>query len=152
MSDLYSKHPTKPNHWKHEGRVDDMIVFRTGWNFNPVIHEHLITSHFAVQHCVLVGTRRDRPAAIIELRSEVYTEDPEEQKRAIDAIWPKIQEANSYADTTGQLEKEYIMFSKREKPFKISGKGTVQRKATVDLYESEIDELYLKVGGGGVNV
>jgi hypothetical protein len=26
MSDIYSKHPTKPHHWKYEGRVDDMIV------------------------------------------------------------------------------------------------------------------------------
>lgn len=150
-SDLYSKHPTKANHWKYEGCVDDLIVFRSGNNFNPVIHEHLITSHPAVQHCMLVGTKKDKPAAIIELRSDVYTEDEEEQQHAINAIWPNIQKANSYADATEQLGKDYIIFSKKEKPFKISGKGTVQRKATVKLYKSEIDDLCARIERGGIS-
>jgi hypothetical protein len=150
-SDMYSRHPRKPNHWKYEGRVDDLIVFRSGHNFNPVIHEHLITSHPAVQHCVLVGTERDKPAAIIELRSDIYTEDEQEQRHAINAIWPNIQHANSYADTIEQLGREFIIFSKKEKPFKISGTGTVQRKATVKLYEPEIDDLYARVDRGGIS-
>lgn len=142
MADLYSKHPSKPNHWKHEGRVDDMIVFRNGWNFSPIIHEHFITSHPAVQNCVLVGTGRDNPAAIIELTSESYTEEVEGKRRVLEAIWPKVREANNYADTTGQLTEDYIIFAKKEKPFKVTGKGTVSRKATVKIYEPEIEDLY----------
>jgi hypothetical protein len=147
MSDLYSKHPTKPHHWKHEGRKDDMIIFRNGWNFNPKIHEDMICMHQAVQHCVLVGTGKTKPAAIIELRAEYYTEDQEQEHRILEAIWPRIQQANSYADSTGQLDKQFIIFSKKEKPFAIAGKGTVQRKATVKLYEPEIEMLYTKMGG-----
>lgn len=146
MSDLYSRHPTKPHHWKHEGRKDDMIVFKTGWNFNPTIHEHLITSHPAVRYCVLVGTGRDVPAAIIELRSEYYTKEEAGQQKVLEAIWPKVEEANSYADTTGQLRRDYIIFATKEKPFAIAGKGTVQKKATITLYETEIEQLYASIG------
>ncbi|KAJ4351706.1 uncharacterized protein N0V89_007049 [Didymosphaeria variabile] len=149
MSDLYSKHPTKPHHWKHEGRTDDMIVFRSGWNFNPTKHEVLISSHGMVQHCILIGTGRDTPVAIIELRQE-YSSDPEGARKAILAeLGPKIDEANRAADTTGQLSKDAIILAKREKPCVISGKGTVQRKATVALYQREIEELYASLEQSG---
>ncbi|ORY14412.1 hypothetical protein BCR34DRAFT_646399 [Clohesyomyces aquaticus] len=152
MSDIYSKHPTKKNHWKHEGRKDDMIVFRSGWNFNPIIHEQFIGSHPAVQNCVLVGNGKDRPAAIIELKSDAYAEEEEGKGRLLDAIWPRIKEANRVADTAGQLRREYIIFGKKEKPFAIAGEGTVQRQATVKKYSPEIEELYTALGkesGGG---
>jgi hypothetical protein len=143
MSDLFSKHPVKPHHWKHEGRADDMIVFRNGWNFNPSIHQQLILSHPAVQNCVLVGTGMDKPAAIIELVSNYYTEADDRQRKALlDDIWPKIDEANKLADTTGQLGKDYVIFAKKDKPFSIAGKGTVQRRATIQKYIQEIEELY----------
>jgi len=41
--------------------------------------------------------------------------------------------ANRMADSTGQLDVNHIVFANPEKPFLISGKGTVQRKATIDL-------------------
>ncbi|KAF2470039.1 acetyl-CoA synthetase-like protein [Lindgomyces ingoldianus] len=142
MSDVYSKHPTKPHHWKYEGRKDDMIVFQSGGNFNPIMHQQLISSHPAVQNCILLGNGRCKPAAIIELRSEFYTEEEEGKKTVLEAIWPKVEEANALADTIGQLGKEYIIFGKKERPFAIGGKGTVQKKATIRKYELEIEELY----------
>jgi long-subunit acyl-CoA synthetase (AMP-forming) len=141
MSDLYSRHPTKPHHWKHEGRTNDIVVFRSGQNFNPRGHEVTIGSHALVQHCILVGTGKDIPAAIIELRPE-FSANPGARQALLAALAPKIDEANSFANTTGQLRKDAIVFAKQGKPFAISGKGTVQRKATVALYQREIDELY----------
>ncbi|KAJ4305571.1 hypothetical protein N0V90_001102 [Kalmusia sp. IMI 367209] len=146
MSDLYSKHPTKSHHWKHEGRTDDIIIFRSGWNFNPTIHERLISAHGLVQHCILIGTGRDTPAAIIELRPE-FSAEPEEVRQAILAeLGSKVDEANRFTDTTGQLSKNAIIFAKNDKPFVIAGKGTVQRKATVARYQQEIEELYASLG------
>ncbi|KAL1593401.1 hypothetical protein SLS60_011009 [Paraconiothyrium brasiliense] len=149
MSDLYSKHPTKPHHWKHEGRTDDMIVFRCGWNFSPTRHEASISSHNMVQYCILIGTGRDAPAAIIELRRECNTDLEGTRKAILAELGPKIDEANNLVDTTGQLRKDAIIFATREKPFPISGKGTVQRKATVALYQWEIEELYASLGQSG---
>ena len=68
--DLFSKHPTKPHHWKREGRTDDTIVLKNGWSINPIFHEHLIASHDAVQHCVLAGTGMNVPVVIIELHEK----------------------------------------------------------------------------------
>ena len=151
-SDLYSKHPTKPHHWKYEGRTDDMIVLRNGWNFNPMQHEMLINSHRMVQHCMLVGTGKDVPAAIVELHPHLVAEPEATRLAMIAEIWPKVEEANSVADTTGQLGRDYIIFAKKEKPFAIGGKGTVQRKATLARYSQEIEELYTGLGKQGTRL
>lgn len=149
MSELYSKHPTKQYHWKHEGRIEDMIVLRNGWNFNPIIHERSIMSHPCVQNCILVGTGRDKPAAIIELKSESYTEEEMAQRHVLGAIWPNIQEANRAVDVMGQLGHDYIIFAKKNKPFKIAVHGTVRRKSTGKMYEFEIEELYARLNREG---
>ncbi|KAF2867579.1 hypothetical protein BDV95DRAFT_610493 [Massariosphaeria phaeospora] len=149
MSDLYSKHPTKPHHWKYEGRKDDMITFRNGWRFNPRKHEHIIASHGAVRHCILVRTGKDRLAAIIELKSEFYTENKEQQEELLASLWPRIADANRSADTTAQLSTEHIIFARRHKSFAIAGKGFVQRRATVKMYAAEIEAIYGSPGRRG---
>jgi acyl-coenzyme A synthetase/AMP-(fatty) acid ligase len=142
--DVFSKHPTKCHHWKHEGRKDDMIVFRDGLTFNPTIHEHIISSHPAVQHCILVGTGKERPAAIIDLRHDAAL-DPatvDGRAQALDSIWPTVERANRDADSKVRLQRDHIVFAKREKPFLIAGKGNVRRNATAKLYEAEIAKAY----------
>ncbi|KAF1359699.1 hypothetical protein EJ07DRAFT_118554 [Lizonia empirigonia] len=104
MRDLYSRHPTKPHHWKHEGRKDNIVVFRNGSKFNPVLHEPMIAMHLKVQACVLVGTDRDKPAAIIELQPQYYTENTLAQQALKKEIWPQASKTNDVAGTYGQLE------------------------------------------------
>lgn len=149
MRDLYSKHPTKPHHWKHEGRKDDIIVFRCGAKFNPMLHERLIAQHPKVHACLVVGTGRDKPAAIIELYPQYYTEDTLAQSALMKEIWPQVRKANEVADTTGELEQRYIIFAKKGKPFEMGLKGTVQRYATTPLYAQEIEDLYTSIAVGG---
>jgi hypothetical protein len=150
MRDLYSRHPNKPYHWKHEGRKDDIIVLRNGSKFNPMLHERMIATHPKVHSCMLVGTGKDKPAAIIELHSQYYTEDSLAQRALTKDIWPHANKANDVADTYGQLEQRYVIFAKREKPFEIGLKGTVQRYATTRLYGKEIEELYTSIADGGL--
>ncbi|KAF3034545.1 hypothetical protein E8E11_003265 [Didymella keratinophila] len=151
MCDLYSKHPTKPHHWKHEGRKDDIIVYGNGAKFNPMLHERLIAQHLKVHACLLVGTGRSRPAAIIELHSQYYTEDKFVRKALVKEIWPQVRKANDVADTAGQLEQRYVMFAKKEKPFEMGLKGTVQRYNTTRLYRQEIEHLYTSIAEGGLS-
>ncbi|KZM22376.1 catalytic [Ascochyta rabiei] len=149
MHDLYSKHPTKPYHWRHEGRKDDIIVFRNGSKFNPMLHERMIALHPKVHACMLVGTGRDKPAAIIELHPRYYTEDGLAQKALKHKIWLQASKANDVADIHGQLEQRYVIFSNKDKPFQMGLKGTVQRHATTRLYAQEIEELYASIADGG---
>ena len=81
------------------------------------------------------------------MKSEYYTEEEERQQAILADLWPKIAEANSMADTTGQLQNEYVIFAKKERPFSIAGKGTVQRKKTVKRYEPDIEQLYRRRAG-----
>lgn len=149
MRDLYSKHPTKPHHWKHECRKDDIIVFSCGAKFNPMLHERLISQHPKVHACLVVGTGRNRPAAIIELQPQYHTGDVSSQKALVKEIWPQIDKANDVADIVGQLEQRYIIFAKKEKPFKMGLKDTVQRHTTTPLYAQEIEDLYTSITVGG---
>ncbi|KAF2710147.1 acetyl-CoA synthetase-like protein [Pleomassaria siparia CBS 279.74] len=110
MGDLYSKHPTKSNHCN-------------GWNFNPTIHEHLITSHPTVHNRILVGTGRDRPVAVVELRPEFYTEDEKGRNRLLDFLWSKINEANNEADSMGPAGTRSCSIRDREKAVCEGGEG-----------------------------
>ena len=151
MRDLYSRHPTKPHHWRHESRKDDIIVFQSGSKFNPMLHERTIAMHPRIHACLLVGTGKDRPAAIIELHPQYYTEETSVQKSLLKEIWPNVRKANDVADTSGQLEQRYVIFAKSTKPFKMGLKDTVQRYATTRLYEQEIEDLYTSIAEGGMS-
>lgn len=151
MRDLYSKHPTKPHHWRHEGRKDDIIVFKDGSKFNPMLHERTIAMHPRVHACLLVGTGREKPAAIIELHPHYYTEDVSIRRALVEEIWPHIRKVNDVADTSGQLEQRYITFAKRSKPFEMGLKGNVQRYLTTGLYAQEIEEIYTSIAKGGLS-
>ncbi len=150
MQDLYSPHPTKPHHWKHEGRKDDIIVFRNGQKFNPQTHEYLIAQDPKVQYALMVGTGRDKSAVIIQLHPDYYTEDKTEQKNILESLWPQVIQANNVAENYSQLEQRYVIFAKKNKPFQVSLKNTVLRKATGSIYAKEIDELYDSIRSGGL--
>ncbi|KAH9866909.1 hypothetical protein IAQ61_007498 [Plenodomus lingam] len=149
MQDLYTPHPSKPHHWKHEGRSDDIIVFQNGWKFNPTVHERLIKTHPFVRHAIVVGTGRDRPAVIIELLPEYQAEDRSRMGALLEDIWPYIAQANNVVETYSQLERRYVIFAKRGIPLPDDG-GMIGRKAAVELYAEEIDNLYTSVANGGL--
>jgi len=67
---------------------------------------------------------------------------PEAVTVLIDAIWPSIHEANKVIPAHARVEKSMILLTSPEKPMIRSGKGTIQRQATVVQYATEIDHLY----------
>ncbi|KAF1962291.1 acetyl-CoA synthetase-like protein [Byssothecium circinans] len=82
--DLFSKHPTKPHHWKHEARTDYRAV---------------------------VGTRKDMFTAIIELYNSYHINNEQE---FISALSSTMQEATSFTESTGQLRKDSIVFANKK--------------------------------------
>ena len=141
LKDLYSKHPTKANHWLYRGRDDDIIVFLNGEKLNPVTIEGTLRSHPKVASALVVGAGRMQPAVILELSGgtpEVY----DEREKLIDQIWPTVVEANKESVAHGHIDRHYIMLATPDKPFFKAAKGTIQRPLTVNLYKEEIDQLY----------
>lgn len=140
-SDLFSKHPTKPNLWRYEGRADNMIVFSNGEKFNPGGMEAALQSHPDVAHILVVGQARFQPAALIQLRGQASLSD-KAKKEMLDSLKPYIDKANDAAPGFAQLQPDLIAFTNAEKSMSLTDKGTVKRAATAKLFEHEIDQVY----------
>lgn len=140
MKDLYEKHPTKPGLVRLRGRTDDVISFSTAEKLNPTTMEDTINSHSGVLSALIAGHGKFQSCLVVEPRTALASEDA--KQRMIEDIWPAVQRANKDCPAHGRIMKDFIIFASPDKPFSRSGKGTVQRMMTLDLYKSEIDMLY----------
>ncbi|KAK8122809.1 thioester reductase domain-containing protein [Apiospora sp. TS-2023a] len=140
--DLYTPHPTLPNHWLHHGRADDVIVFSNGEKLNPVTIEGIVTDHPQVKGVLVVGAMRFQPAMIIEPVTQPKSD--EERQRLLESVWARVEQANKQSVAHGRVDKDHIILASPDKPFLRAGKGTIQRAVTVKLYKDEIERLYEK--------
>ena len=139
--DLFTRHPSEPGLWKHQGRADDIIVFLTGEKTNPTTMEEHINGHREVRAALVAGAQRFQAALLIELATE-ETLSTSERAEALERIWPTIQEANKECPAHAIVDKSHILFVDPSKPMLRAGKGTVQRRPTLSLYAEELQVLY----------
>jgi hypothetical protein len=134
MGDLFVQHPDDKELWKHYGRADDLLVFITSGKFNPVAAERRLASHPAIAEVIMVGTRRPTASLIIRLESggKVVPED----------VWTLIEEVNRDSPVFARVERGMVFVV--EIPFLKTAKGSVQKRAMLELYEKELDDLYGK--------
>jgi len=142
MHDLYAKHPTRPNYWRHIGRSDDIIVFSNGEKINPVDMENELQACPLVKSVLIVGQGQPFCAALIETYESASGMS---EARIIDDLWSYVDKANQRVPVHGRLlSKEHIILVPSSQPFLRAGKGTVQRRATVDRNASRIEACYTK--------
>ena len=139
-NDLFAPHPTKPDFWYYRGRGDDIIVFLNGEKTNPITFEGQVSSHPEVSAALMVGSQRMEAALMVELAGGAQSLSPEQRAQTFERIWPKIEEANMFCPAHARIDKTHVLFA--DVPFLRAGKGTVQRKPTLQLYASKIDTLY----------
>ncbi|KAJ5961009.1 uncharacterized protein N7479_008159 [Penicillium vulpinum] len=140
-NDLFTQHPTKPHLWKFCGRKDDVIVLSNGEKFNPVGMEKTIEGHPLVRRAVVVGQSRFQAGLLVE---PSHGGPDLHLKLFVEEIWSTVQAANQTIAAHGRLMKNRIWFAAKNKPFKTTPKGTVQRQAVLRDYKKEIDEMYAK--------
>ncbi|KAJ3549260.1 hypothetical protein NM208_g592 [Fusarium decemcellulare] len=142
MHDLFSRHPDpeKSGLWLHRGRADDVIVFETGEKINPASMERSIGTHPKVRSAMVVGEGRFQSALLVEPEKNIY--DPAERKALIEMVWPMIEAASNDSPAHGRVVKELVYVTEPQKPFLRTAKGSVNRRATLDLYKEVIDKLY----------
>ncbi|EIW76887.1 acetyl-CoA synthetase-like protein [Coniophora puteana RWD-64-598 SS2] len=143
-SDVFEKHPTKEGLWRIVGRADDVIILSTGEKTVPVPMEGAILAQPAVAGVVLFGRERTQVGALVEPRQgyKVDVNDPAQIAKFRNLIWPAVEEANKDAPTFSRIFKEMVLVTSPDKPMLRAAKGTVNKKATIKLYQSEIDQLY----------
>lgn len=133
--DTFSIHPSKPDLWKFEGRLDDIITLTNGEKFCPSTAEELISRHADVADALIVGQGRFQPALIIAMH------DPAKGlQEIIDSLWSVIEMANSQAPGYARIGKSFILVSNA--PFSKTSKGTTRRHRTEELLRHQIDGLY----------
>lgn len=136
-NDMWSPHPSKPDLWTYRGRLDDIIVFSNGEKLNPLTIEGAMTAVQGVAGALVVGQGQFQPALIVEpSKAGVHQKDLTEQ------IWSKLVQVNKDSVAHGRIAKDMIILASPEKPFLRAGKGSIQRRMTVDMFQPEIEQLY----------
>ncbi|KAG2060872.1 putative aminoadipate reductase [Suillus hirtellus] len=148
-SDVFIKHPTIEGLWKIVGRLDDVLVLSSGEKTVPAPMESIISANPHVNGTVIFGRGRNQVGILIEPRAGcgIDVDDEKDLAKFRNQVWPHIEEANNEAPAFSRIFKEMILVTRSEKPMLRAGKGTVTKKATVKLYEEEINALYETVEG-----
>ncbi|KIK91581.1 hypothetical protein PAXRUDRAFT_149195 [Paxillus rubicundulus Ve08.2h10] len=142
-ADLFVKHPTK-DMWKIVARVDDVVILASGEKTVPAPIESVISSSPLVKGTVMFGRERNQAGILIEPRPE-HAIDVNDENAVIEfrnKIWPVVEEANKASPAFSRIFKEMILIASSDKPMLRAAKGTVQRKGTLQAYETEINVLY----------
>jgi acyl-coenzyme A synthetase/AMP-(fatty) acid ligase len=132
LGDLFVRHPRYPELWKHIGRVDEMLNFITNEKFQPAAAELRIMAHPAVEEVMIVGTRRPRGALIMRMK----------EGRTLEDAWEIVDEVNGANPVYARVTKDMVLVVKE--PFLLTAKGSIRKKAMLDLYQGQLDALYEK--------
>jgi acyl-coenzyme A synthetase/AMP-(fatty) acid ligase len=54
LKDIYIQNPSNPNLWAFKGRSDDVVVLSNGYKISPLVMETFISTHPAIDGCVMV--------------------------------------------------------------------------------------------------
>lgn len=137
LKDLYIRHPSKPYLYAYTGRSDDAVVLSNGYKIAPLDTEALITTHPAIEGCLIIGTGKPQAGLLVELK------DPSVRNvELFDSVWEIVDRANNSGFQKIRLQRDYIAFAEPDKPFIRTDKSTIKRRATLDLYSEFIDRFY----------
>lgn len=140
--DLFTKHPTEPDLWRYEGRLDDIIVLSNAEKLNPVAMEGTISSCPLVKGALVVGTGRFQTALLVEVENPPQSGQSRGKEKLLDSVWTYVEMANQQCPAYGRINRELIIFTQAKKPFIRAAKGTIQRTPTLRLYSEEINDMY----------
>lgn len=142
--DLFVAHPTLPHHWRLTGRSDDLIVFQNGSKIHPSAVQTAMQSAPGVKHSLMFGSGRVRPGLLIEPKDSSLLDHDHSAARVmfLDDMYSYVQQNNQRVPSNGVVIRSLVALVTKEKPLPMTGKGTLQRKAALELYQQEIDALY----------
>ncbi|KAH8587061.1 hypothetical protein B0O99DRAFT_527411 [Bisporella sp. PMI_857] len=139
--DLFRRHPTKLNLYMFESRTDDLIILTDTTKLNPLHIEVVLASHALLGACLVFGANQKRIGVLVEPK------DPDlERRELIDGIWDRIEKVNEGMVERLRLGTDLIVATEPDRPLPRTGKGTVMRKAALDLYAAEIEDAYKHAG------
>lgn len=136
-------------YWQSAGRVDDFIKLSTLTKFHSGQIESILETWCEdVQTCLVGGEGKIRPWVIVELRKSKKENEKENGNGMTasppppESFWLAVDKANEILYSEAKIQRDFVVFTDEERPIQRTGKGSVDRKKTVGLYEREIEALY----------
>lgn len=134
-------------YWQSAGRVDDFIKLSTLTKFHSGQIESILERWCEeVQTCLVGGEGKIRPWVIVELRKSKKENEKENGTTTSppppESFWLAVDKANEILYSEAKIQREFVVFTDEKRPIQRTGKGSVDRKKTVGLYEREIEALY----------
>ncbi|KAJ7509627.1 putative aminoadipate reductase [Mycena galericulata] len=149
--DLFERHPTKPDLYKIVGRLDDVLIMANGEKTVPGPMEDVMVASPFIFGAIMFGRERNQVGVLVEPHPE-HKVDPSDETQLANfrnLIWPVVEEANENAPTFARIYKEMILVTHPGKPLLRAPKGTVIKKASIALYNEEIEALYDTIEASG---
>ena|ERR1700761_2463880 len=92
-----------------------------------------------IKDCVVFGKGRPKPGVLLSLNDDPRGDHSYNEIRAF------IRSLNPTWPTYVQLHDELILFASPERPFVLTDKRTINERATLALYVTDIAEAYAKL-------
>ncbi|KJR82998.1 uncharacterized protein SPSK_03912 [Sporothrix schenckii 1099-18] len=146
--DLFAKHPTMHDAWKHLGRIDDRVTLFNGEKVLPIPYEHQIRQHDLVRECVVFGVGRAVPGIMIVPSDKAASLVSEgNNKLLLDALMPAIEATNAQTEAFGRISREMVAILPADTEYPCTDKGTVIRAAFYQRFAAEIEAVYVRFEG-----
>lgn len=138
--DLFTKHPTRPDHWKYAGRADDIIILGSGLNFVPNQYEQTVwRKNFMVKNAIIVGNGRHYLSVIIELNDPSLLQ--KDRVRLDQCLQTTLDEFNEKSTKLCQLSLKSLVFCDEGESPPRTGKGTFSRKQVEAAFKEKLDRV-----------
>jgi acyl-coenzyme A synthetase/AMP-(fatty) acid ligase len=140
--DIFVHHATIPDAWKYVTRVDDRIALFNGEKVLPLPIEGCIRESELVREAVMVGVDRAVPG-LLAFKSHLAEQIPDDE--FIEAIWPKIKDANAAAESFSQIAKDMVYVLPADVEYPRTDKNSVIRAQVYRAFAQQIEELYTRM-------
>ncbi|KAJ6554493.1 hypothetical protein B0H19DRAFT_1262842 [Mycena capillaripes] len=150
-NDLWEPHPDpeKSQLWRIVGRADDITVLSNGEKTNNKQLETLLCTSPLIGNAAVFGSYRFLNGALICPPTPLSSYDPEAVSAYLDAVWSHITDnVNGTVPQHSQLIRPLVLVAAPTKPFVLTDKRSLNRKATLSLYVDEINTAYARVEEG----
>ncbi|KAI0687615.1 hypothetical protein BC835DRAFT_1419809 [Cytidiella melzeri] len=149
--DIWTKHPDRSNLWRISGRLDDIIVLSNGEKANGKQLDTLLRESPYVSHVVVFGAGRFLCGALLRPSAghRFPAGDENAKKTYLAKVWSYIDtHVNKTVPRHSRLLQPLVLVEDPSVPFQYSDKGTIKKKATLDLYQEQVEQAYKTVEEG----